>query len=691
MSGLREYSFHELKNSKLLFDKRPPSFGRILIVLVSSLLIGATLLAAFSPRTYVVRASGTITSESRINIMNNVGGNIKSIDVEDGERVSEGDTLFTLDDTALQTQIIQLESMVAHYTERAEYTNQIVAFIDGFNLNNPFSMQNPFRPCPIIGESIADFSVNRRSAYTTVENFLHSFRTQEARAARDVEFTQEQLDERKPELMAPHITARENARQEIENSQRNYDHYRRLERTFIVLRWVLGNIGICYTMDSIYDSAVGAFNGGHHVYPVRFRRYGSRSGRRYTIYFPNSPFQNGDYWIRRRATRPAGTFYFIPNNDRSRTNRATTQGPLWDFYRNNSNSPVPGGGSFDIDLAHERFELLRSMAEVRHTEINGLAASENQRVRLTRVDIDHRVSGMNLFDAEDSARRNRLQRSETIAVQQNIRDWRNRVVSFINEFQLPGDTFTAVGTARSWTGPNNLTTHPLFVGRTGSGGAFAPNSAGRSAIDQFIAYVEQRERESDQGQFDQVNFNNWSQQYRVQQYTTIENTRIRVLEHENQLFTHNTNLQQYTIRAGKDGVVHIAAGLTEGMVISPGTLLGNISSEDADYLLFEAMIQTEDRSRIYIGATVEINIAGVMQQDFGTLRSIVRHIDATATTTEDGDSFFRIVVELSYTYLECRHGRRVNIITGMAGEGRVQHDETTWLRWLFSRVTGSLR
>lgn len=55
-------NFSDLKDSKLLFDKKVPAFGYTLIIIVSVLLVGIVIWSIFTPKTYMIKATGVVTN-----------------------------------------------------------------------------------------------------------------------------------------------------------------------------------------------------------------------------------------------------------------------------------------------------------------------------------------------------------------------------------------------------------------------------------------------------------------------------------------------------------------------------------------------------------------------------------------------------------------------------------------------------
>lgn len=138
------YSFSELKESKLIYDRKPPAFGVIMTLLTLAFLVGAIMWACFSVKTYVVRATGLVTDDAKVNVMNSVAGEVKAIAVAEGQEVSEGDVILTLDTFQTELQIAQLQAMVDLYDKYIANTHRLISFVNNYSIEDEATHINPF-------------------------------------------------------------------------------------------------------------------------------------------------------------------------------------------------------------------------------------------------------------------------------------------------------------------------------------------------------------------------------------------------------------------------------------------------------------------------------------------------------------------------------------------------------------------
>ena len=127
-------NFSDLKDSKLLFDKKVPAFGYTLIIIVSVLLVGIVIWSIFTPKTYMIKATGVVTNDDGNYVMSAFGGVITDSKMQEGLLVKEGDVLFCINSTEYSVQYKQLVETRAEYQNRvANYKKLIQSIKDDKN------------------------------------------------------------------------------------------------------------------------------------------------------------------------------------------------------------------------------------------------------------------------------------------------------------------------------------------------------------------------------------------------------------------------------------------------------------------------------------------------------------------------------------------------------------------------------
>ena len=92
-------TMEELRDSRLLFDKKIPAFGYLFLLVTSIFLAGTVVWSIMTPKIYMVTAYGRVTSSGANYVMSGYTGEIGSCNMKEGMIVEEGDVLFTIKST----------------------------------------------------------------------------------------------------------------------------------------------------------------------------------------------------------------------------------------------------------------------------------------------------------------------------------------------------------------------------------------------------------------------------------------------------------------------------------------------------------------------------------------------------------------------------------------------------------------
>ena len=103
-----------------------------------------------------------------------------------------------------------------------------------------------------------------------------------------------------------------------------------------------------------------------------------------------------------------------------------------------------------------------------------------------------------------------------------------------------------------------------------------------------------------------------------------------------QIDTLNTGANDYYIYAPTSGVIHMDTPYKEGMVLSAGSPLATVASENDD-LEVVAMVTVNDRPLLHVGDPCKIAITGLSEYSYGTLTGTA---EGTQGRTEDGTELY---------------------------------------------------
>lgn len=128
----------KLSDSYLMYNKKVPSFGFILITIILILLVGAFIGSFNCRKSYIIKAKGIVTSMTKEYVMSEFAGEIKNSKLEEGKTVKSGDVLFTVSNEEknenAKLQMNQLNSNREYYLNmKTKYQLLIKCFKEGLN------------------------------------------------------------------------------------------------------------------------------------------------------------------------------------------------------------------------------------------------------------------------------------------------------------------------------------------------------------------------------------------------------------------------------------------------------------------------------------------------------------------------------------------------------------------------------
>ncbi len=141
----------------------------------------------------------------------------------------------------------------------------------------------------------------------------------------------------------------------------------------------------------------------------------------------------------------------------------------------------------------------------------------------------------------------------------------------------------------------------------------------------------------------------------------------------------NAGASDYYIYAPTSGVIHMDSPYKEGMVLSAGSALATVASEN-DNLEIVAMVSVSDRPLLHVGDPCKIAITGLSEYSYGTLTGTVTSIDSDVTASSSG-SYYKMTIKPDSTYVVSRSGDKVDLANGMSVTARVEYDQVTYFEY----------
>lgn len=134
-------TMEQLRDSRLLFEKKLPPFGYMLLLVIAAALIGVILWSIHAVKPYMIISQGTVTNQDASYVMPAYTGEIEQCYMEEGMLVQAGDVLFTIKSTDYNLQEEQLLANKETYEKQIDQSELLVQSIK--DDTNYFDASNP--------------------------------------------------------------------------------------------------------------------------------------------------------------------------------------------------------------------------------------------------------------------------------------------------------------------------------------------------------------------------------------------------------------------------------------------------------------------------------------------------------------------------------------------------------------------
>ncbi len=122
-------TMEQLRDSRLLFEKKLPSFGYMLLIIVTFSIIGVVIWSTKAHKPYMIISQGTVTDTDSSYVMPAYTGEIEECFMEEGKLVQQGDILFSIKSTDFNLQEEQLLTSRQTYEKQVEQSELLVKSI----------------------------------------------------------------------------------------------------------------------------------------------------------------------------------------------------------------------------------------------------------------------------------------------------------------------------------------------------------------------------------------------------------------------------------------------------------------------------------------------------------------------------------------------------------------------------------
>lgn len=122
-------TLEQLKDSRLLYEKKMPVFGYMIVIVIAALVIAITVWSVYTPKINMIKADGIVESDNKNYVMSQYSGELIKVAVEEGSKVEKGDILFQVKSNDFDMQLIRLEEQRNIYEVKFHQYEKLVKSI----------------------------------------------------------------------------------------------------------------------------------------------------------------------------------------------------------------------------------------------------------------------------------------------------------------------------------------------------------------------------------------------------------------------------------------------------------------------------------------------------------------------------------------------------------------------------------
>lgn len=162
--------------------------------------------------------------------------------------------------------------------------------------------------------------------------------------------------------------------------------------------------------------------------------------------------------------------------------------------------------------------------------------------------------------------------------------------------------------------------------------------------------------------------------------------KISELDSQKKLKQTDTNL--FTLTANKDGVVHYLASVKAGLGLQAFQPIAQMDKGKDSKLIGEIYISAQDRSKIKVGNTTKLSLAGVNQTKYGLLTGKIKSISDGTITQGSGENtqvLYQVDVALDKTKLTSGE-EEILAKASMPTVASIVYEKENYMEWLMEQL-----
>ena len=740
--------FKELSDSKEYYSNRPNPFIAIFIYCILALLAAAFTYSYFGRIEIVARSTGTILPNERIGSVSSLtGGRIMEINFHDGQTVTEGDILLTVDSTELLLSLTFLQENRAEAGFRLEMQEKyILSLQEG---KNHFSGDRDSEEYPyyVQYENYALALLESENNLTYEEN-----KVRENINALGIQITDLNRQINGQKQLKASIESGSNKAggyPEYENQYRLYEaalegltleYESRRQALEADTALLSGDAAAAYYEEQIQGYVLllsslregkNAFNSGdssiyHGLYKdyqyqlEQYRAASEKAKENYQFLRDNKNENNSSIMEYQRTMLEGYTLFrqsVNENRDAFSSGSASyayrylyieyksqydTLNALYEAAAQNYEQLLTGGGSEDAVKAAE--EALKSALALRDEYKQGaLASIANQ---ILQIDSTLRETNLNVSEAAIDHQLSQAKR-EMDSAQETVTAYTNKMIVEYNdaltqlrakaqELQytqdaiIPRETLLAdlensyrLGLREKEVSALTQIDSSLLTLENQLNTAKASLRLNQLAEDMYRAGRGNNTAERNTP----VSISYMRLRALADALEVRESLKYSLLDLHNKIEQTEQQVNTATVTASRSGVINRVRDISSGDIIGPGEIVSTIVPSHETAYKMQLYVSNKDIAGIEEGAVIRYHIAALPSRQYGTIEGFVTFISTDSLLQNNQRSGYYLVEgSINADILTDRDGNRATIATGMLVEGRIVKEEKRIISYLLEKI-----
>lgn len=156
---------------------------------------------------------------------------------------------------------------------------------------------------------------------------------------------------------------------------------------------------------------------------------------------------------------------------------------------------------------------------------------------------------------------------------------------------------------------------------------------------------------------------------------------------ETQISQPQKQIEQATVTAERDGVLNVSVDITEGDIVTSGTVVATIIPGGESEYRVQMYVSNADIGNLEVGDTVKYSLAALPRNQYGVVDGVITNISQDAIVVNgEYSGYFLVEGTIDNTELVDKDGNVGNITVGMQSDARIVTERKIIIRYLLEKI-----